>query len=260
MAPTAKRPAAAAEPADKRTRLDGGPTPNTSAMPVRFPRVPRGDTRQPRLVETRGSSRDLVRRRGVPPMLTSPPPAHPQTVAAIVLDLGERARANGVHPTTVQSLAAPFADAGFAAMTEHELHEGLASTLRVLRQIAGPEAGSEASPHDQGPTTRDGNINDPNVARAPPAAPAPALALGRALASRPASACSCRWLTRAAAGACDKSDVGGGRCEPRRGKRCVEPGATPARGAGAVHRARGACGAWSPPAASRRRMRDPASA
>ena len=147
-------------------------------------------------------------------------------MAAIVLDLGERARANGVHPTTVQSLAAPFADAGFAAMTEHELHEGLASTLRVLRQIAGPEAGSEASPHDQGPTTRDGNINDPNVARAPPAAPAPALALGRALASPPGVGVQLRVAPqrRCREAACDKSDVGGGRCTSHGGgKRCVEP-------------------------------------
>jgi hypothetical protein len=71
-------------------------------------------------------------------------------VAAIVRELRERAHDNGVHPTTVQSLAAPFADARFAETTENQLDEGLASTLRVLRQIAGPEAGSEASPHDQG--------------------------------------------------------------------------------------------------------------
>jgi hypothetical protein len=147
-------------------------------------------------------------------------------VAAVVLDLGERARANGVHPTTVQSLAAPFADAGFAAMTEHELDEGLASTLRVLRQIAGPEAGSEASPHDQGPTTRDGTINDPHVTRGEGAAPAPTLALGRALASPPGVGVQLRVVPprRCREAACDKSDVGGGRCTSHGGgKRCVEP-------------------------------------
>ena len=234
MAPPAKRPAPAADPADKRRRLDGGPTASTSATPVRLPRVPRGDTKQrhtPR--DDARFFRDFVPRRRSP---TSdlPSPAHPQTVAAIVRELRERAHDNGVHPTTVQSLAAPFADARFAETTENQLDEGLASTLRVLRQIAGPEVGSGARAQNRGDTQRVSNVLEGDPSRNGSSAPAPAPALGRALTAPPGVGVRPRGGVQ---------QVGRGRRavhEPRRGQKVRRARVRLGREeGGAVHLARG---------------------
>ena len=149
-------------------------------------------------------------------------------MATIVNDLRERARENRVHPTTVQSLSAPFADAEFAEMTEHQLDEALASTLRVLRQIAGPEVASGALPRHRTIAHRDGNDFSHNAIRLRPegAAPAPAPALGRALATPRGAGAQSRVVPsrKCREAACNKSDVGGGRCTSHGGgKRCAEP-------------------------------------
>lgn len=226
MAPPAKRPAAAADPADKRRRLDGGPTASTSATPVRLPRVPRGDTKQRHSSRRRAVLPEISFDAGGPPTSDLTSPAHPQTVAAIVRELRERAHENGVHPTTVQSLAAPFADAGFAETTENLLDEGLASTLRVLRQIAGPEVGSGPRARDRGETQRVSHVLERDPPRNGRSAPAPAPALGRALTAPPGVGVRLRVAPsrRCREEACDKSDVGGGRCTSHGGgKRCAEP-------------------------------------
>jgi hypothetical protein len=147
-------------------------------------------------------------------------------VAAIVRELRERAHDNGVHPTTVQSLAAPFADARFAETTENQLDEGLASTLRVLRQIAGPEVGSGARAQNRGDTQRVSNVLEGDPSRNGSSAPAPAPALGAALTAPPGVAVRLRVAPsrRCREAACNKSDVGGGRCTSHGGgKRCAEP-------------------------------------
>jgi hypothetical protein len=120
-----------------------------------------------------------------------------------------------VHVTTVASLEAPFSGERFATLHEHDLDQGLRSTLGLLRQLAGGDGASGSAAGERRDMPFGGLRNT-----APAPAPAPV-----ALTAPPTRGVRLSVAQRRCSDdGCGKTDVGGGKCTSHGGgKRCAEP-------------------------------------
>ena len=120
-----------------------------------------------------------------------------------------------MHVTTVASLEAPFSGERFATLHEHDLDQGLRSTLGLLRQLAGGDGASGSAAGERRDMPFGGLRNT-----APAPAPAPV-----ALTAPPTRGVRLSVAQRRCSDdGCGKTDVGGGKCTSHGGgKRCAEP-------------------------------------